>query len=925
MAEVAVTEVVRKLGDLLGSQLYEEASLLYGVKDEVGWIERELTRMQCFLRDAEAKENEDERVKNWIREVSEVACLAENVVDIFNLEIEGRDTSRRVRFLRNSIFIFKKLKTRHKVGKKIKEIRLKIHEISESRSTYGIGNIATDGERKIFERQSLKEWRRSYPHIEEPDFVGFKDDREILEARLLQREERRYVVSITGMGGMGKTTLAKKLYNRVRNHFDCLAWIYISQEYVVEDLLRSTSKRVGLPVPEAELMALNKEELQEKLYDFLMGKKYLIVLDDIWETGTWDELQAALPDGMSGSKIIITSRNRDVAIYADARTPAHELSFLDDDESWELLSRKVFPNKEVDTSDSNCPPELEGLARKIVAKCGGLPLALVVMGGLLLRKQKTVQAWKTVLQSMNWHLAQDENRCMKILALSYSDLPDYLKSCFLYFSIFPEDHEIRTSKLINLWVAEGFIEPRGLEELEDVANDYLDELTQRNLIQSVTRSTLDGRIKSCCIHDLLRDLSISKAKEGGFFDIYEKVGPGPEFPSRMRRLAFHCDISLNHLNEHMRTVICFQRVGIKELKSVCRGFKFLVILDLPGLQSKLPDEIGFVVTLRYLGLRDAIKQSLPSTICNLQYLETLDGRRSILEIPGTLLRQLRHLYMGVDSKIKFLQHPRHDVIRKQANDALQTLSELNTDTLNLYGWNHLGNLTNLRKLKLYGNYIEKEELAGLPNCLQSLWLDKGFQTFKGVVFSSFLHLHKLSLKGRLEKLPDVHEFPPHLTELTLAYCQLQQDPMPLLERLPYLRILILLDDSYVGDQMVCSMGGFQRLEDLELVGLRQMKEWEIREGMPKLKRLTIHSCSKLNRIPNGLKGITTLKVLDINMPLSFNSRLQINKVDWDKIKHIPTIITTINKSEPRLERIPTGRVCPRQEDLPWYLRNRSDL
>ncbi|KAJ4960229.1 hypothetical protein NE237_020139 [Protea cynaroides] len=214
------------------------------------------------------------RVKNLIREVREVACLAEDVVGTFHLETEGRDTSRRVSFLTNFISIFEKLKTRHKVGKKIQQIRLKIQEISQSRSSYGIGNIATDREGKNYERQSsLKKWRRSYPYIEEPDFVGFKEDIEILEARLLQREERR---------------------------------------------------------PRETLLLFEEEEILNRV-------------DDIWKTGTWDELQAALPDGMSGSKVIITTRNRYVAIYADAGTPAHELSFLEDDESWELFSRKAFP------------------------------------------------------------------------------------------------------------------------------------------------------------------------------------------------------------------------------------------------------------------------------------------------------------------------------------------------------------------------------------------------------------------------------------------------------------------------------------------------------------------------------------------------------------------------------------------------------
>ncbi|KAF9624499.1 hypothetical protein IFM89_011542 [Coptis chinensis] len=176
-----------------------------------------------------------------------------------------------------------------------------------------------------------------------------------------------------------------------------------------------------------------------------------------------------------GSRVMLTTRNEDVALHAVPSTHHHHaLRLLNKDESWELFSKKVF------TVSGSCSPKLVEVGRRIVDKCGGLSLAIVVLGGPMMGKERTHLAWSKVIASANWKLSQDSNPCRAILALSYTDLPFHLKPCFLYLGLFPEDHEIDVNKLISLWVAEGFVQSRRDEKMEDVADDYLEELIQRN-------------------------------------------------------------------------------------------------------------------------------------------------------------------------------------------------------------------------------------------------------------------------------------------------------------------------------------------------------------------------------------------------------------------------------------------------------------
>ncbi|KAK6946399.1 NB-ARC [Dillenia turbinata] len=306
---------------------------------------------------------------------------------------------------------------------------------------------------------------------------------------------------------------------------------------------------------------MKNEELVEKLYHFLEERLYLVVLDDIWETKAWDELSHAFPRGKVGSKLILTTRNHYVTRHADPHCVVHEPRSLTDDEAWELLSKKT-KIKEESTSEEVI--ELCKLGKEMVKRCGGLPLAVVVLGGLLATRS-SLQEWKKRHQNIGMQLKaagkegdQQQGKVMSVLELSYDDLPYHLKSCFLYLGLFPEDVDIRAKRMIRMWIAEGFILSSEIDRehtVESAGEEWLEELIERSMIQVGERDT-DGRVKTCRMHDMIRELCLEKAREENFLEILSLSSPSnlkglSSIPgtdaSKVRRIALHLEIELSEL------------------------------------------------------------------------------------------------------------------------------------------------------------------------------------------------------------------------------------------------------------------------------------------------------------------------------------------------------------------------------------------
>lgn len=591
--------------------------------------------------------------------------------------------------------------------------------------------------------------------------------------------------------------------------------------------------------------------------------------------------------------------------------------------------------------------DMERLGKEMVAQCGGLPLAIVVLGGLLMTKS-TISEWRTVHQNFNSYLrrgrsSRENGRVHEVLALSYHDLPYQLKPCFLHLGNFPEDFKIPTRKLYQLWLAEGFISQESEEEesLMDVAERYLGELVQRCMVQ-VRVDEANGRFKSCRLHDLTRELCLVKGKEENFLkriplryepELLSTPSPSSIAPSisKTRRLSIAVDYDFDTYFpprkeileyrkenlEHVRSALFFSRLSNRKnlqlaLDFVCSELKLIRVLDLERFDfgDKLCKGIGDLLHLRYLSLRGCQLSKLPSSIGNLKYLQTLDLRVPFLvcmTIPNVIwkLTHLKHLYLP----------PSHECTSKLLLNSLSKLEILKNFDTRVSDYRDLTKLTKLQKLAAILS-LEIEHLAALFNHLKMDYLhirdssfrirydfqsEKELTVLKELVGS--VHLQKLDLIGIINRLPEHCHIGRGLTKLTLRSSKLREDPMATLEKLPNLHILILRKNAFVGNEICCSSQGFPSLTILELQGLTDLDNWRIEEGaMPNLYCLKIDECIKLRMVPEGIRFIASLRELVIvNMLDVFKSRVQ--KVqeeggeDTHIVGHIPSItIADTNRS-----------------------------
>ncbi|XP_039140289.1 putative disease resistance protein At1g50180 [Dioscorea cayenensis subsp. rotundata] len=954
MAQSIVSTVVGKLGELL----IKEVNFLQGVAEELTSLQSEFQWFQAFLKDADATiQGGNERAKTWVNQVRDVAYDAEDIIDTYIFKIHQHRRGSHGCLFSSLMTTYachpSRLTILHNLGNEIVKVKRRAEEISANRSKYGIDSVgATTSSCSLTSNETRLplSWKQT-PVVEEVDVIGFDEDVKKLVQLLLVEDQgtqdtqrRRPVISIVGMGGLGKTTLAKKVFSNptIKQHFACHAWVYVSQAYTDRELVESIAKQL-MVVGEMRMNKLTDEELKKMVSDHLKEKKYLVVTDDVWTRRAWDNIKEMLPVEMvNGSKVLLTTRNREVALHADRQSPPFDLKLLGEEESWELFCKKAIPTK----CSKNCPPKLETIGRQMVEKCGGLPLAIVVLGGLAMRKEQSEEEWRKLLKSVSWQLREGEDQISKILAHSYHHLPYYMKPCFLYFAMFPEDSLINAKDLMLKWIAEGFIESRGEETMEEVAEEYLEELVHRSLIQVAERNSLGG-IDYCRIHDLLLDLAISEAKGTNFLLVTKTISNNNNEGNiitlqKTRRLALHDKHSLDIAQQYptdstrsLRTVTLFgsdpwnsNLVSLcdKFLTAIVRHFvlggllydyvdhnhpglfmsfqipqilismKLIRVIDLRNLQIIVPDAIGELIHLRYLNVRVVRSKPLPSSIGELTNLQTLQIRNIYFttELPSEIWKSnLRHL------KCYPCSIKGQPSVNNLAN--LQTLSSI---TAGKWLYKGLHKMTNLRNLSIgdinnsHGKALS--DFLGKQNNLIELELMAKLPSYEHEIPTSILtashhkHLRCVSLAAKLERLPDVNTqcLLTNLIKLALRSSFLVEDPLVTLGKLDNLQVLELWKDAFVGKEMICLEKGFPQLKRLEFGDLDSLEEWKIEdEAMPRLRKLKISVCEKLVMLPHGLGRITSLQELDVRfMPNAFNQRLKENDgEDWDKVRHVPSV------------------------------------
>ncbi|GAB4837421.1 hypothetical protein Ancab_039600 [Ancistrocladus abbreviatus] len=519
--------VVASVANWIGTQLSNEVRFLLGVEDQVQSLKRDLGYIALLLREADSgEEGDDDKIRIFTEQIRQIAFDAEDAVDNYILKF-GSSFSTNVggNFLKKFFCILCKCRCLdiHFIGKEMEAIRENIKEAVEQLNQFR--NIYFIAPREGFNQpRPHQNVIQTYPHTEDAYVVGREKDVEDLVHQLTYCMEAR-VVGIVGAGGVGKTTLARMVYNdtRVKDHFKTAAWVTISQQWNEKDLLIEIlcqAKRIK-EEERTPIKNMSERELVGAIYGFLNEKQYVLVMDDMWERKAWDCIHPAIAHKESGSKVIITTRKDHLPSQVHWNCIIHKPGLLTEEQSWELFKKIALENKDTQPAADDAALRL---GRAMSEKCDGLPLGVVTLAGLL--RTKDTYEWERVSRTFNSILLNDQGpqqygrSIYQALTLSYYDLPHYLKLCFLYLALFPEDYKIPAKRLTRMWVAEGFVITHAVNEsVEDVAAQYLDELIQRCVVQVVEKSFTTGKASKCRLHDLTPDFCLAKAEEQCFLRV----------------------------------------------------------------------------------------------------------------------------------------------------------------------------------------------------------------------------------------------------------------------------------------------------------------------------------------------------------------------------------------------------------------------
>ncbi|KAM3321083.1 putative late blight resistance protein R1B-16 [Capsicum chacoense] len=868
MAHASVASLMRTIESLLTSSSPMQ-SLICDHKEELCALREKVSSLEVFLKNFE-KNNVFGEMMDFEVEVKEVASAVEYIIQLRLTETVLGENKSIIGIIGSIIFKgISNIWTRRKFRKSLQQLAKDIdHVWKESTKIQDKG-------KQVSKESLVHDFSSSTNDIlnVNNNMVGRDDQmKRLLEDLTGSYSGEPKVIPIVGMGGIGKTTLAKEVYNHesILRRFDVRAWATVSQQHNIKEillsLLQSTIKM------DDTVKTKGEAELEDMLQKSLKKKRYLIVLDDIWSCEVWDGVRRCFPtEDNAGSRILLTTRNNEVARDADTENLSMQMNFMDQDESWNLFKSAAFSNEALSF-------EFETIGKKITEKCHGLPLTIVVVAGLL-KSKRAIEDWGSVSKDVTSFITNDpDEQCSRVLGLSYNHLTSDLKACLLQFGIFEEDSEIPAKKLMKTWMAEGFLKLEN--DLEGEAEKCLQELIDRCLVL-VCKKSLDGtKIRSCKVHDLIYDLCVREIQRENIFIMNDIVLSASDseslYVSMQKMLPFkrvtgdeidycphglyralltpvHCQLRDNDNNDLLKRTHSIFSFHLEDsyyyiLKSELIHFKLLKVLELRHIEiDSFPLQILNLIWLRYLSLLCRKNLDVPPEICRLWNLQTFIVHCRLSQLvkitcPEEIwkLMQLRHLKLP---RFYLPDCPSGSVDKEMHLDfsKLQTISYLST-------------------------HCTKEVIMGIQN-VKELGISGGNTMDSNGLLNNLVHLQKLETLSFIfcfAHFPaSAKAFPATLKKLKLRRTSLSWSYLDIIAVLPNLEVLKLMCFASCGEEWHPNVRGFTRLKIL-LIEDRFLKYWKAtNDNFPVLEHLVLKKCSYLKEIPLEFAEIHTLQLIEL--------------------------------------------------------------
>ncbi|XP_009613202.1 putative late blight resistance protein homolog R1B-12 [Nicotiana tomentosiformis] len=699
------------------------------------------------------------------------------------------------------------------------------------------------------------------------DFVGFEEDVNQIIQKLtgFGGPKQRDIISIVGMPGLGKTTLAKKVYDNplIIHHFNVRAFCTVSQKYDERKLLVEILKQVT-----GDKLDINEDvDVADAVKKALFGWRYLIVLDDIWNYNAWEDLQLCFPSEEKGSRIMITTRDEKVAKEIKQHSDPYLLRFLTKEESWELLQKKVFQCE-------SCPPELCEAGEEVAKNCKGLPLVIVLTAPIIAQKERQASVWLEFAKVLSSHGLEELST--KAIRSSYDNLRVHLKHCLLYMGYFPEDFKIEVSDLLKLWIAEELVQNIDTKNLEKASKDCLNDLVNRSLL-IVSKRRSNGDIKYCMVHDLVRAFCSSKLEEENFKQQIAPYNLSQTPSSQDPHLCMYIHDELVEqleLNGYLLDLIpmvyseeresiefiahpqfyASNRVDLFPVIISLRLIRVLHLLDVNlendrDFQVSPASTLGLLFHLRYLAI--FVKKFDFNWVSHLSDLQTLrvHSHQRIKTSPDIWkMTKLRHVDI---SEFSFIwEHNEHEESSQTVLENLKSFGKCRVSVadMNRKFWWRFPNLEELKLSIVNLHDMPNHSLfstAETHNQLQSL--DISFP----IGFSKSIGWFK-------------SVFPLNLKVLSLAGISLTEAIVSSIIALENLETLKLFFIHFTCDPLLdVTSKVFKALKYLKLEQV-DMIQWHSSDtSFPVLEKLVIKDCGRLEKIPSSFAEILSLKSIKV--------------------------------------------------------------